>query len=233
MGDTARLLTIERELERSFVQEEERDVRSPAGWTAALICFHLAQWRERLSVALTDFSRGQSYSQPANVDELNDRELASGRDLPLSQTSVRADQTLANVIELYGSIGEREFEWTITKTTGDAVLRNSYMHPRTHISTYWRENGDERRAHQLIENTVGELRELWPSPVILGAAVYNLACARVAQGRLDEALDLLDEASPMRPDILERAGLDAELAPLRGDARFEELTGGPSGVQTA
>jgi hypothetical protein len=231
VGDAARLLAIERELERSFVREEQRSQRTPKGWTAALICFHLAQWRGRLHAGLTEFSAGRSYAQPGSVDDLNDRELASGRDLPLSQTSIRADQALGDLIELYESIGEREFQWTITKTTGDAVVRNSYFHPRIHISTYWQENGDERRAHQLLENTVGELRELWPSPVILGVGLFNLACARVAQGRNDEALDLLDEASPMRPDILERAADDPELAPLRGNARFKELTGGASGVE--
>jgi len=150
--------------------------------------------------------------------------MPAGCDLPLGQTSVRADQSLGELMALYTSLGEREFRWTTTFTTGDAIVRNSYFHPRVHIGAYWQENRDERRAHQLIENTVGERRELWPSPVILGAGLYSLATARVAQGDCDSAIDLLDEAAPMRPDILRQAHGDPDLAALRGDPRFEELT---------
>jgi tetratricopeptide (TPR) repeat protein len=233
MGDAARLLAIERELERTFVREEQRAQRAAGGWSAALICFHLAQWRERLRAGFVEFQAGRTYTGPGNSDEVNDRELPTGRDLPLSQTSLRADQALEEVMALYDSLGEREFKWGMTNTTGDSIVRNSYFHPRVHIAAYWQENGDQRRAHQLLENTAGELRELWPSPVILGAGLYNLAGARVAQGLHEEAVDLLDEAAPMRPDILERAGQDPELAKLRGDPRFQELTGGPSGVESA
>ena len=197
MGDVARLLAAQRELERTFVSEALRLERVPNGWSAALICFHVAQWRERLGAALTELQAGRPYSQPGDVDEL---------------------------ISLYSSLGEREFRWTLTSTTGDAIVRNSYFHPRVHIGAYWQDNRDERRAHQLIENTVGQLRELWPSPVILGAGLYNLATVRVAQGDCESAIDLLDEAAPMRPDILRRAPGDPDLAALQGNARFQELT---------
>jgi len=224
MGDVGRLLAAERELERTFVSEALRLDTAPTGWTVALICFHLAQWRERLGTALTDFQAGHAYCQPGDVDEVNDSEMPSGCDLPLGQTSVRADQSLGELMTLYAALGEREFRWTTTFTTGDAIVRNSYFHPRVHIGAYWHENREERRAHQLIENTVGQLRELWPSPVILGAGLYNLAAARVAQGDRDSAIDLLDEAAQMRPDILRHAHGDPDLAALKGIPRFEELT---------
>jgi len=226
VGDVGRLLAVERELERTFVSEALRLEPAPNGWPVALICFHLAQWRERLGTALTDFQAGHPYSHPVDVDveEVDDLELPIGCDLPLGQTSVRADQSLGELMALYASLGEREFRWTTTYTTGDAIVRNSYFHPRVHIGTYWHENHEERRAHQLIENTVGELRELWPSPIILGAGLYSLATARVAQGDRESAIDLLDEAAPMRPDILRHAHGDPDLAALKGDPRFEELT---------
>jgi hypothetical protein len=224
MGDVGRLLAIERQLERTFVSEALRLEPASRGWPVSLICFHIAQWRERLGTGLTELEAGHPYNQPGDVDEINDRELRSGADLPLAQTSVRADQSLGELISLYASLGDREFRWTLTSTTGDAIVRNSYFHPRVHIGAYWQDNGDERRAHQLIENTLGELRELWPSPVILGAGLYNLATARVAQGDCDSAIKLLDEGALLRPDILRRAACDPDLAALRGDPRFEKLT---------
>jgi hypothetical protein len=43
------------------------------------------------------------------------------------------------------------------------------------------------------------------------------------QGRLDDAIELLKEALPMRPDMKAGASADSDLATLRDDARFKEL----------
>ena len=227
MSDPGRLLEIERELERTFASEEESLARQPKGWPAALIFFHIAQWRERLRNAMSEFEAGRGYEQPGNVDELNDRELSGGQGLPLAETAARADELLGALMGLSATLGDRPFTWTLTKTTGDALVRNSYFHPRLHLVGYWQENGDGARAAELTERTVDELRDLWPSPFILGAGLFNLATIRVGQGRTAEALSLLEEAAPMRPDILERARTEPELAPLRGNERFEALTARP------
>ena len=216
---------MERDLERSFVEEERSLGRQPNGWPPALLFFHIAQWRERLRGALTDFHSGREFKPPpANIDEFNDVELSAGHAVSLSESYVRADAALAALIDFCPAVGEQPFTWYITRTTGDALVRNSYFHPRVHIAAYWQENHDAPRAHDLVERTVCELRELWPSPLILGAGLYNLAGVRVAQGRHDDALTLLVEAAPMRPDIISRAGADEDLAPLRDDARFRKLT---------
>lgn len=217
---------LERELERSFAADETTLARQPNGWPASLVFFHIAQWRERLRVALSDVEAGRPYTPPpANIDQFNDEELPAGRGLPLSETSARADELLGALMGLNATLGDRPFEWTITKTTADALVRNSYFHPRIHVSEYWRENGETSRSHELLERTAEELRDLWPSPLILGAGLYNLAAVRVAQGRPEDALSLLEEAAPMRPDLLSRAPADADLESLRGSARFEAVAG--------
>jgi hypothetical protein len=222
--EPGRLLEIERDLERSFVAEETALDREAKGWPAALIMFHLARWRERLRRGLTDFQAGRPYTPPpANIDEFNDQELQTGRGLTLAETSARAAAELGELIDLSSKVGVQPFKWNLTGTTGDALVRNSYFHPRVHISTYWHENGDNDRAHRLIETTVDELREMWPSPLILGAGLYNLACVRAGEGRHGDALDLLEEAAPMRPDLCAAAAGDQDLQPLRGDSRFQAI----------
>lgn len=214
---------MERDLERTFAADEAALMRRPNGWPAALIFFHLAQWRERLRDALSHFEAGRDYAQPGNVDDLNDRELPAGQGLPLSETAARADEVLGALMGLSASLGDRPFKWTLTENTADAIVRNSYFHPRLHFTSYWRENGEPQRAHELVERTAQELRDLWPSPIILGAGLYNLATVRAGQGRKDDALALLEEAAPMRPDLVRNAGADPELAALKGNAKFEAL----------
>lgn len=222
--DASRLLDVERELERSFVEEETALDREPKGWPAALIMFHLAAWRERLRRGLTDFHAGRTYTPPpANINEFNDAELPSGKGVSLEDSSGRADAALAALIELSPKLGNQPFKWGLTTTTGDALVRNSYFHPRVHIAAYWQENGEDARAHRLVETTVTELRDMWPSPVIMGAGLYNLAGVRAKQGRSSDALDLLEEAAPMRPDLRTAAADDSDLASLRDEPRFRGL----------
>lgn len=204
--------------------EEAALKREPKGWPAALIMFHVAQWRGRLRRGLTDFQAGRPYTPPpADIDAFNDEELPTARGQTLADTSARADSELGELIELSSKVGVQPFQWGLTSTTGDALVRNSYFHPRVHISTFWHENGGNDRAHRLIESTVDELREMWPSPLILGAGLYNLASVRVGEGRTTEALDLLEEAGPMRPDLCAAAARDSDFAALKDEPRFQAV----------
>jgi len=124
---------------------------------------------------------------------------------------------------LYGKLGDRPFGWYRWKTTTEAVLGSSYMHPRLHLYEYLRENGDLERGNLLFEQAVEDLSDMSDLPRIRGTALYNLACARVNQGRLDDAIGLLQEALPLAPNIKSFASDDTDMRPLLDDPRFQEL----------
>jgi len=67
------------------------------------------------------------------------------------------------------------------------------------------------------------MRELSAPPIAMGVVLYNLACIRADQGRLDDALNLLEEAFTTRPAIKEFAPTHADLAVLYDDPRFQAL----------
>jgi len=224
MAAIRRALESERKAEQEFVETTRGAESAPRGWPAALVLFHIGMWRERLRNALTNISEGKDYERPpANIDEVNEAELARGIGTPLTDAAARSDHLLAEIIELYVKLGDRPIDWSVSKTTTEAVLRNSFTHPRTHIAEYYRENGEVERARRVTEQAVDELRAAGAPPLVLGAALYNLACARVAEGRNDEALPLLKEAFLMRPDLKAAAAKDSDLGTLRDDARFQEL----------
>jgi tetratricopeptide (TPR) repeat protein len=226
MSAIERLLESERDMERRFVAEAKTNETQPKGWPAALIMFHIAQWRVRLRNAFADVEAARPYTPiPANIDELNDVELPTGARVSLDEAATRADAELASLIQLAQTIGERPFKWDLASTSTEAVLRNSYIHPRNHIAAYLSENGDKAAAHLIFEEAANELRDASAPHLVLGAALCNLAGARVEQGRLDEALDLFDEGLRMRPDL--RAVLQAELdlAVLQSNPRFQSIMG--------
>jgi hypothetical protein len=209
------------EAERSFVADARANETAPKGWPAALLMFHIAQWRGRMRQAFNDVRDGRTQTlPPKNTDEFNDRELPEGAGVSLDVAAGRAASELTSIIDLYEALGERPFAWNVARTTTEAVLRGSYIHPRNHLYAYLVENGLTDRAHRVVEDSVDELRAAAAPPSIVGTAVYNLAVVRVAQGRIDDALSLLEQAIPMRPDLATQATNDADLAPLRGLERF-------------
>ena len=224
-GDgVTKALEAQRDAEREFVAEALKSERQPKGWPAALVMFHISMWRERLRDALIEFRHARPYTAPPdNIDEVNDAELAGGIGTPLADAAARSDKLLSELIALGGELGDRPFKWFTANTTGEALLRNSYVHPRNHISDYMRENGDHAAAYRVVEGGTAQMRAIEAPPLILGATLYNLAAVRSAQGRLDDALLLLEEAVPMRPDAVLLAASDADFEPLRDHARFKAL----------
>ncbi len=224
MADVRKALEAERDMEREFVAEALKSETQPKGWPAALLMFHLSMWRERLRNAMTDFRDGRPYTPPpTNIDEFNDAEIAGGIGTPLADVAGRSDKLLDELIALFEELGDRPFKWFVGNTTAEALLRNSYTHPRVHMFEYFKENGDLDRAHRLFEEAVADMRDASAPPIVLATVLYNLACTRVAQDRVDEALELLVEALPMQPDLKAGAANDPDLEPLHDNPGFKAL----------
>jgi tetratricopeptide (TPR) repeat protein len=224
MKDVFRLLEAERETERQFVVEAADESDYPSGWPAAVLMAHIASWREQLRGGLIEASRGETVSAPpTDVDAFNAVELARSAGVSLEAAARRADTLLGDLIDLWATLGDRPFSWYIAKATGEALVRNSYAHPRNHLAEHFIERGDRARAYQIYEESARALRQAEAPPTTLGTALYNLACARVGQRRHDEALRLLEEALPMRADIRAGAEANPDLAPLKNDPRFQAL----------
>lgn len=222
-----RALEAQKKAEQDFVEEARRSETAPKGWPAALIMFHIGMWRERMRQALTDVSEGRDPTlPPGNLDEMNSAELAYGIGTPLADAAARSEHLLGEIMELYDWLGDRPFKWYRANTTAEAVLGNSFTHPRGHLYEYMRENGDLDHANRMWEEAVSLLREVNCPAFPMGTSLYNLARARVYQGMLDEAWVLLEEALKLQPHLKERAPKDSDLEALHDDERFKALIKG-------
>jgi hypothetical protein len=186
--------------------------------------FHLGMWRERLRNAWVGVSEGRGFTHPSeDVDELTDAELPHGIGTPLADAAARADLLLGELMDLYEKLGEQPFQWYAATTTTEAVLRNSYTHPRLHLSEYWKENGSLDRAARLWEDALTELPAAGAPPRFLALAQYNLACIRARQRESDAAVQLLAAALPVSDVLRAAAPKDADLESLYDDPRFRDL----------
>jgi hypothetical protein len=221
MTDVRSILESERDLEREFVAG---DRANPKGWSTALTMFHFLKWRGRIHNALTTLRDGRAYTPPPqDVDDFNDEELATAAQMSLPDSAKSADSLLASLIDLYAEVGDRPFVWYRWSTTTEALLGSSYIHPHTHMVEYLKENDDVVGAVRLLETTVSELRRSSAPSSILAVEIYNLACLRVAEGRHEDALTLIEESLAMAPRLKAVAPSDPDLTPLYDDEHFRAI----------
>jgi hypothetical protein len=161
MKDVLQLLESERETERQFVAAAAEEPDFPRGWPAGLLIAHIASWREQLRDGLIRASRGQPVSgPPADIDAFNAVELARNAGISLGEAATRADTLLGDLLDLWATLGDRPFSWFTAKTTGEALVRNSYIHPRRHLAEHYLERGDQSRGVELREETMAELHRV-------------------------------------------------------------------------
>jgi len=161
MKDVLRLLESQREFERRFVAEAATEPDFPRGWPAGLLMAHVAGWRGRLRDCLIEVSRGLPVSgPPPDIDAVNDAELAGYAGISLDEAATRADGLLADLIDLWATLGDRPFSWFTARTTGEALVRNSFIHPRRHLAEHYVERGDQLRGVELHKETLAELHRI-------------------------------------------------------------------------
>jgi hypothetical protein len=159
MKDVLHLLESQREFERQFVVEAATEPDFPRGWSAGLLMAHVAGWRGRLRDCLIEISRGLPVSgPPTDIDAVNAAELARNAGISLDEAATRAERLLGDLIDLWATLGDRPFSWFTAMTTGEALVRNSYIHPRRHLAEHYAERGDQLRGVELHEETLAELR---------------------------------------------------------------------------
>ena len=122
---------------------------------------HIASWRTRLRDSLIEVSRGLPVSgPPSDIDSVNAAQLARDAGISLEEAAVRAETRLADLLDLWATLGDRPFSWFTAKTIGEALIRNSYIHPRRHLAEHYVERGDRERGARLKSETLAELRRV-------------------------------------------------------------------------
>ena len=159
--EITRLLEAEREFERRFVAEAATERAITGGWSSGLLMAHIAAWRTRLRDSLIEVSRGVPASgPPKDVEATNAAQLARDVGTSLDAAAKEADTRLADLLDLWATLGNRPFSWFSAKTTGEALLRNSYIHARRHIAEHYVERGDLAGGAELKEETMAELHRI-------------------------------------------------------------------------
>lgn len=216
-----RTLRASRSAEADIIGAMPADVRDgqpiDGGWSPKDIQAHLTGWKERQAERFAAARLGELVDGPAeDLDAINAELHASRADWRWDQIADEAEQVTARLIA--------EIETTDLATlTGSPRLLGGSMgngasHSMEHLARLARIAGvGGERVLSFARDLEATIRTSAFPDADKAIFIYNQACYHALAGRLDEARALLPEAFSLRPDLVEWAHQDSDLAKIRDE----------------
>ncbi len=214
------------------LSEGERNAEGTfENWSPKDSLAHTTYWRQRMVETLAYAFRDQAPPSYPHYDQVNREVYFAKQHLPLPALLREAESTMTavkdalNRFEDEDLIDPNRYEWRKGTPLLSYVLGNGYIHIIQHLVLTCRKLNDLNRAYSLQEEAlqmVSSLTELGTSRALL---LYDMACLLTGGGEYERALDLLEEALQLDPQLVEWCRQDPDLNELRGVPRFQILTG--------
>ena len=221
-SDLLEMLSIMRTAERDIfgalpADARERPIRE-GDWSPKDHLAHLSAWKGRQADRLAAARTGAELEEwQGEDDEINARLQSERAAWSWDETVADADavhERLAAEISAIDPDLLRDGARLVDGTYGNGVF-----HAQQHFS--WLQAAgigiDERRVMAFAEDIERLVRRASLPDRDRGTAIYNTACFQSMAGRDDRARPLLREAFALRPELLEWARQDSDLATLSGE----------------
>lgn len=217
----------ERDLFAMLPPEPREAPRTIGEWSAKDVLAHLAAWREVEVGRLLTGERDRPASDTGAAetdDEANARIQAERVDWPwerVAADAVASIEALTAAIRGTSADALRESERLVA-----GIGANGANHAISHLSDVARLVGPDGIARfRAFADEVEAILVRGRLPERDAAVMlYNVACHHALEGELDAARRLLTDAFRMRPDLIEYAPNDSDLAALHGE--LQQLASG-------
>lgn len=221
----------EQALLASLTPEERAATGTPERWSAKDIVAHIAFWKDRLIQHLAERARGESGPelQDSEVDQVNTGAFERNRTRSWEQVQADLESTFNRLLEMVSQFSEGQLTdptpvgWYSNRPLLTAIVGNSYGHPEHHVMDFYLHRGDRASAVRIAEAATQEEMSVDTSPRSRGTALYNLACFYALNGDAGRAIELLRQAFPLRPDLVEWSKQDGDLTSLRELPEYQSL----------
>ena len=214
---------------RTFAAELDPAARSRIGakddWSARDFMTHIAHWNQHICTSIEYAMRGDTLPGTDDFDAENDAVHAQYHQLPWDEALAMVEQTYVCLAENIKAITEEQLtnpEWVDWQKRPllAGIIGTAAWHPEWHMVEYRLKYGEPDRAVEVYEAFSQQVMAISSWEV---NHHYNLACLYALAGQPHKAIPPLRAAFDLRPEMMEWAKQDSDLAPLRGDPDFEAL----------
>jgi hypothetical protein len=220
--DLVEMLTLMRDAERDVFGALDPAVRDrpirEGDWSPKDHQAHLSAWKGRQADRLAAARTGTQLEPWEDEDDVVNARLQA-RTADWGWDAVSADAEAAHE-RLIAEVRATDPDLV---RTGDHLLDGTYGNGAFHAQQHfiWLQAADigidDARVMAFNDDAERVVRRAALSDRDRGTALYNMACFHALGGRLDRARPLLREAFGLRPDLVEFAPGDPDLAPLRDE----------------
>lgn len=231
----ALIRNVQHEQEKFFASLPEPE-RTANGtwqvWAPKDVLAHFTFWQNSLLDTFDNLNHPPAEQEPFEVR--NHKNYLNNASRPYSDIESDYRKSLDRVLERTATFSDadlsepRRFPRITQNLQQDSplsgtILGNTYSHAITHLAELVGKRGDKARARELQETGTQKLIEYDPSPNTKGTALYNLACGMALSGDPPRAIELLREAFPLRPDLVEFSKQDTDFDDVRALPEFQAL----------
>jgi len=221
------MLELVRDEERRFVAglpvTEREDSGSAADWSAKALLAHVTEFKQQQVVRVECGLRGEAAPDFGAIDHGDAAVYAEYQAEPWSTVLAGAERVSGSLVACTRALDEDvltepgRFPFLNGRMLWSQLLVRGVWHSSGHIGPYLAQHGRADEAEALQRRLVDRARglELPPTPGSWAMGLYNLACAQVAGGRLDDGRATLEETFALDPALARSAETDPALEPLR------------------
>jgi hypothetical protein len=208
---------------------EREAAGTPELWSARDLLVHIAEWKERLALALDAALRGER-AVTYDLDAENEATWRQHQHLTFDEAHQLLAQAQAHLVERVMASREEDLDNPARYTWArlplwKGIVMNSFWHPTLHLAHCWLRRGEPGRLNERVERAAGQLGEMEDSTVWRAKMTYDLACYYALTAQKGSAIVALGEALRLDPSLTEWSRKDTDLASLYADPAYEALYG--------
>ncbi len=240
MGITTTLAALyrhEQEEESRYVasmnKEERSTIGSPEKWSPKDVFAHIAYWNGKMAVTLEKACRDETPEPYGELEEVNAEAFELSVDLQWSQIIESLKQATESLVSAINQLPDDDlseperFPWQRGQPLWRSVVYVTYYHTMRHLAELYLARGDDDYGQKLQEHAAKLQEQLDDSPGWRASVCYNLACYYAITGNRAMAIDGLEKAFRISPDLIAWSKSDSEIDPIRDDPGYTNLIPDP------
>lgn len=209
--------------------EEKARPSNKESWSPKDLIGHIAGWRQRYADFLQTVAKGEAPARYENGEEIN-LEIFHHYET-LSFQAIRAEYESATQAFLgaFDKINEAQLinadliEWMSGRKLWNYIAFSEYWHPMDHLLKWYVQQDRSQIADETQARILKEMSSLEDSDSWRGTNLYNDACYEALFGDQEQAIEILEEALSLNPELTEWSKQDSDLDSLRQMKAFKAI----------
>ncbi|MBI9050667.1 MAG: DinB family protein [Anaerolineaceae bacterium] len=213
------------------LSDEERHRASELkAWQARENIIHGLSWCEMFNQAMIDIQQGKTPTIEKDYLAFNDQKYLDTQNQSWEETFTELEAVYKQVSDIVESLSIDELlnskyhDIFKDHTVASQIIGYYYTHQMYHIADYYYQNQHGTSAIELMLKVAENSSLFDEAPRAKATSLYNVACFFTLMDQFDQALNYLDQALLLAPDLKTWAAEDPDLKKLRGNEKFIALT---------